>query len=102
MSSGRNISLEDVQEDKMLTTSIVGEIVSHVGAQVLVPVLPTNVVDIPVCRTSKQSKPQSGDPIKGYLVHESNQVLILDEEPTTYKAPMANSNSEKFLGATNS
>ena len=53
MSSGRNISLEDVQEDKMLTTSIVGEIVSHVGAQVLVPVLPTNVVDIPVCRTSK-------------------------------------------------
>ena len=44
--------------------------------------------------------PRRRDPMVGYRVHESHEVLILDEEePTSYKAGMTSSNFEKWLGA---
>ena len=77
-----------------------GEIVSPMGTQVLVPIVPNDVVDVLVRKTSRQSKPPRRVPMKGYLVHESHEVLILDkEEPTTYKAAMTSFDSEKWLGA---
>ena len=98
--SGRNISLEEVQDDQPQITPLVGDIVSRTGAQVVVLVVPTEVVDVPVRRTSRQSKPPRRDPMEGYIVHESHEVLILDkEEPTTYKAAMESSDSELWLGA---
>ena len=79
-----------------------GEIISPLGAQVLVPIIPTNVVDVPIRRTSRQSKPLWRVHMEGYLVHESHEILILDkEEPTTYKATMTSFDSEKWLGAMN-
>jgi len=38
--------------------------------------------------------------MEGYLVHEGHEILLLDkEEPTTYRAAMASSDSDKWLGA---
>ena len=98
--SGRNISLEEVQDDQAQIAPPVGDIVSPIGAQVLVPVVPTEVVDVLVRRFSRQSKAPSRDPMEGYIVHKSHEVLVLDkEEPTAYKAAMEGSASELWLGA---
>ena len=51
--SGRNNSLEEAQDDQPQITLLVGEIVSPIGAHILVPVVPTRLVDVPFCRTSK-------------------------------------------------
>ena len=75
-----------------------GEIVSPMVAQVLVPVVPIEVVDVPVRRTSRQSKPLRRDRMEGYIIHENHEVLILDkEEPTTYTATMESCDSELWL-----
>ena len=50
-------SHEEVQDDQPKITPPVGEIVSPLGALILVPVVPTEVVDVLICRTSRQSKP---------------------------------------------
>ena len=82
--SGRYISLEELQDDQPQITPLVGKIVSPLGAQVLVPVVLIEVVDVPIRRSSRQSKAPRRDPIEGYIVHESHKVLISDkEEPTT-------------------
>ena len=98
--SGRYISLEELQDDQPQITPLVGKIVSPLGAQVLVPVVLIEVVDVPIRRSSRQSKAPRRDPIEGYIVHKNHEVLILDkEEPTIYKAAMKSSNFELWLGA---
>ena len=75
-----------------------GETISPTRAQVLVLVVPTDVVDILVRRISRQSKPPRRNYMEDYLVHESHEVLIVDkEEPTTYKATIASSDTVNWL-----
>ena len=88
-------SLEEDQDDHPQITPLVGDIVFPLGAYVLVPVVPFEVVNVPVRRTSRQSKSPRRDLIEGYIVHKSHEVLILDKEkPTTLRATMESSDSE--------
>ena len=96
--SGRNIHLEEVQDDQPQNTSEV--IVSPVGAQDVAStsVEPTTDVVEPIRRSSRKSNPPKRNPLEGYLVNAGYDVFLLDmNEPTTYKVAMASADSKKWL-----
>ncbi|KAL0345452.1 UNVERIFIED_CONTAM: Retrovirus-related Pol polyprotein from transposon TNT 1-94 [Sesamum radiatum] len=91
--SGRNVHLEEIQNDQP-------QITSPVGAQEVVSTSVEQTTDVvkPIRRTSRKSNPPKRNPLEGYLINDGYDVFLLDtDEPTTYKAAMASTDSEKWL-----
>ncbi|KAL0458696.1 UNVERIFIED_CONTAM: Retrovirus-related Pol polyprotein from transposon TNT 1-94 [Sesamum latifolium] len=91
--SGRNVHLEEVQDDQL-------QITSTVGAQEVVSTSVEHTTDVvkPIRKTSRKSNTPKRNPLEGYLVNDGYDVFLLDmDEPTTYKAAMASTDSKKWL-----
>ncbi|KAL0405227.1 UNVERIFIED_CONTAM: hypothetical protein Slati_3836600 [Sesamum latifolium] len=86
---------------KYLTDLKNGSVAStSVGAQEVVSTSVEQTTDVvkPIRRTSRKSNPPKQNPLEGYLVKDGYDIFLLDmDEPTTYKAAMASTDSEKWL-----